>query len=199
LTEVRLRVRIGRLRPRDLDEAYRYQRVYLTPGRRRFERCFRARPDLFVAARVGDRMAGICWGRPCRGRIFLDGIAVFGWLWRNGIGSAMLREFEARVAAAGGSTISLVSAGGFVDRFYLKNGYSACQLRLRLPRKRRVNRPRGFEVDQVRRSRGPTFLYVHIGSLSHKWVEHARRAFRAEEANLVFEKEVPGRKRTRRA
>jgi GNAT superfamily N-acetyltransferase len=71
-------------------------------------------------------------------RSSFKGIAVEANLWRHGIGSALLAEFERRVRDRGYSRIGLGSAGGYVDAFYEKNGY-------RRPAPSR--RPRSFAKD----------------------------------------------------
>ena len=53
----------------------------------------------------------------------LQGIAVRETVYGQGYGSRMLGFFEQQVKHAGYEAVSLGSAGGYVDRFYLKNGY----------------------------------------------------------------------------
>lgn len=72
-----------------------------------------------------EQVVGCAFGWPTvrPGEFMLDGITVSYVLWRNGIGSALLSVFEAEAAKREFSLVSLGSAEGFVERFYMKNGY----------------------------------------------------------------------------
>lgn len=63
------------------------------------------------------------WPTPRPGEYLLDGIAVLYHFWRQGLGSALLHEFQTAVEKKGFQLISLGSAGGFVEKFYLSNGF----------------------------------------------------------------------------
>ena len=71
-------------------------------------------------------VVGIAYGGPARrqpGCLILRGIAVAGAHAQKGRGSLLLYRFEEQARAAGFNTVSVGSAGGYVDRFYAKNGY----------------------------------------------------------------------------
>lgn len=72
-----------------------------------------------------ESVLGCVFGWPTKraGEYLLDGIAVTFEQWRTGIGSALLKAYEQAVVQKGYRHISLGSAGGFVEDFYLRNGY----------------------------------------------------------------------------
>lgn len=63
------------------------------------------------------------WATPRENEYVLDGIAVEYHHWRAGIGTALLCAFETKVKQRGYTLISLGSADGFVETFYISNGY----------------------------------------------------------------------------
>ncbi len=69
-------------------------------------------------------LRGCAFGRASKrpGEFVLDGIAVESQLWRNGYGSKLLAQFEKAANAYGFHKVSLGSAGGFVEKFYIHNG-----------------------------------------------------------------------------
>lgn len=70
------------------------------------------------------RIVGVCFAVPRRGReLQLGGIAVAAKWMRRGIGSELLTALDHAAASAGWKSISVGSAGGYVDRFYAKNRY----------------------------------------------------------------------------
>lgn len=72
-----------------------------------------------------ESVLGCVFGWPTKraGEYLLDGIAVTFEQWRTGIGSALLKAYEQAVGQKGYQHLSLGSAGGFVEDFYLHNGY----------------------------------------------------------------------------
>lgn len=53
----------------------------------------------------------------------LDGITIKEHLHRNGYGTELLRAFEKAAREYGYTTISVGSAGGYVESFYINNGF----------------------------------------------------------------------------
>ena len=76
---------------------------------------------------MGPGLVGLCYGidrSPTH--VVLQGIAVRAELWRAGLGSRLLRAFEAAVCREGVRRISLGSSGDRpTEAFYLRNGYRA--------------------------------------------------------------------------
>ena len=74
---------------------------------------------------------GVCFGYECRQDEFcLDGIAIIHPHNGLGKGGKLLAFFETQVAALGYKKISLGSADGYVEKFYLKNGYTPTELKM---------------------------------------------------------------------
>ena len=81
----------------------------------------------FLNAVVGyyldDTLVGVCYGMGVDDTHFsLDGITIVQPHNAQGWGGELLAFFERQVAALGYKKISLGSADGYVERFYLKNG-----------------------------------------------------------------------------
>jgi predicted N-acetyltransferase YhbS len=98
----------------------------LLPGMEEaFLRCAARAPELALVAVDGGDVVGVCFAEvPHEGEgVVLDGLAVDGTRSREGLGTRLLAAFEERVAAAGFARVSLGSAEGYVEEFYLQNGY----------------------------------------------------------------------------
>lgn len=86
-------------------------------------------PKAFVLLMAGDEAAGVAFGWPRKldapedDSFCLDGIAVKAPFWRNGYGSMLLHTFEDAVREYGFPAVSVGSAGGYVEQFYISNGY----------------------------------------------------------------------------
>lgn len=87
-------------------------------------------PGAFLAMEEQGQVIGVAYGWP---RWFdapedlsfeLRGIAITYDLWRHGYGRALLAAFEQAVAGYGAEVVSLGSADGFVEKFYIACGYT---------------------------------------------------------------------------
>lgn len=86
-------------------------------------------PEAFLALECHGKVIGICFGW-ARGldvsedRSFvLDGIAVRSDFQKNGYGKVLLAAFEKAALGYGYSLISVGSAGGYVEKFYMDCGF----------------------------------------------------------------------------
>ncbi|MXR19795.1 GNAT family N-acetyltransferase [Halobacterium bonnevillei] len=168
------------------------------------------RPELFHAAyedsagggdaadglREGGAAAdvvGIAIGRE-RGddHVELAGIGVREADTRRGIGSQLLSAFETAAADAGFGRVSLGSAGGYVDDFYLANGYDPESILVRLhPDDVTENvRDLGFDILRERREDETRKFYVAPGGYDPERVEAVRSAFGDPQAIYVMEKRI---------
>ncbi|MCL2363031.1 MAG: hypothetical protein FWC71_00020 [Defluviitaleaceae bacterium] len=78
-----------------------------------------------------SELIGVCYGGAGKdGDFSLDGIAIVHPHNAQGWGGELLAFFEAQVAALGYTSVSLGSADGYVERFYLKNGYTPTELKM---------------------------------------------------------------------
>jgi len=88
-------------------------------------------PTAVVGYYHEDELIGVCYGFPTNdGDFSLDGIAIVWDYMKAGKGGELLAFFDAQVATLGYTSISLGSADGYVERFYLKNGYTPTELKL---------------------------------------------------------------------
>lgn len=85
--------------------------------------------DSFIAAMHGNELAGIAFGWlrnlefPGDDSFVLDGIAVRQEFQGRGIGRRMLNRFEASAKEYGAETVSVGSAEGGAEKFYIACGY----------------------------------------------------------------------------
>ncbi|MBQ6174478.1 MAG: GNAT family N-acetyltransferase [Clostridia bacterium] len=91
-------------------------------------------PHTFLTAsdEASGETAGIAFGwlrAGCTEEFCLDGIAVQAPFQRRGIGTGLLRAFERAAAGYGARLVSLGSAEGGAERFYLENGYRPVRFR----------------------------------------------------------------------
>lgn len=86
-------------------------------------------PNAFIALERGGEVIGVCfgWGRsldvPTDSSFALDGIAVREEYQKNGYGKILIEAFEKAAAEYGYSLISVGSAGGYVEKFYMDCGF----------------------------------------------------------------------------
>ena len=190
---------IGCLCDSELEESYAIKVQYLDNSPRDSWVAMRAKhPDLFVACRRQEEIIGICYGWPANkqqyehGTIVLQGIAVAEEFSGNGYGSRLLHFFEHQVERTRGQTVTVASAGGYVDHFYMKNGYepvafmicvpaaSWCPLDLRTKHHVTADRVDG----DMRR------LYVDVSDLDNTQRDRLMADFQALEVLAIMEKEL---------
>lgn len=149
-------------------------------------------PALFVGAFDGDEAFGICLGRRRTDvHAELAGLGLSPERRRDGIGTRLVERFEANAAATGIQTVSVASAGGYVDRFYAANGYSPESVLVRatggLPEN---HRDRGFDVVRERTDGDTRKLYVDADHADPNpdFVAAVREAFGDDDAIYIMEK-----------
>ena len=112
----------------DLQQARALYQEYLAdPSDPPWRHLLLPRPGLSLGCLLAGGVVGIAYGGPARRQpdcLVLRGIAVAGAHAQKGRGSLLLARLEDRAREAGFHTLSVGSAGGYVDRFYAKNGYS---------------------------------------------------------------------------
>lgn len=194
-------IEFGCLRESDLEEAYRIQVEYLgLVPRRDWTVIWTRHPDLFVRCRVQGRMSGICYGRPAipegrdHGTITLLGIAVVGEFAGKGYGSRLLHFFEGQVEQMGGHTVTVGSAGGYVDHFYTKNGYKPVSFMICLPADRSISPHLAVKhtVAYERLDGDLRRLYVSVTSLDAALRSRLMADFNATEVVAIMEKRLTG-------
>lgn len=86
-------------------------------------------PELFIALMLGSEVIGAAFGwhrKPEHNddSFVLDGIAVKHGYTRSGYGRQLLSAFEKAAKNYGAETVSVGSAGGYVEKFYIACGYT---------------------------------------------------------------------------
>jgi ribosomal protein S18 acetylase RimI-like enzyme len=150
------------------------------------------RPELFRAAHdPGDGIVGFALGREhSDASAELAGIGVQASHTRRGIGSMLLAAFEDAAADAGYGCVTLGSAGGYVDDFYLENGYEPESILVRKDPDERLDEYRDLDyaILREREHAGARKLYVAPGGYDPERVEAVRDAFDDPDAVYVMEK-----------
>lgn len=150
-----------------------------------------ALPELLLGAYHEGEFVGFALG--VRGEdsdIELRGIGVVESHRRNGIASALLGHLEENAAELGFETIGLGSAGGYVDEFYIANGYEPESILVRfdsgtVPAEYRTL---GFEIRRERVDAGTRKFYVHVDEFDPGFLETVRDAFDDPEAIHIMTK-----------
>jgi GNAT superfamily N-acetyltransferase len=95
---------------------------------------YAAHPELAIALEVDGAVMGVAFGHPDGdGGATLEGITVDDAWTARGLGSRLLARFEQAAADASYRDVGLGSAGGYVEHFYLKNGYHQKEYMIVIP------------------------------------------------------------------
>ena len=112
------------------DEFYRFMAEYLPDSEHeRMKAFYLEYPEAFLYCEEGGELVGIAYGHdrsvqfPDDDSFELCGIAIRYDHWRKGYGSRLIAEFEKAAKAYGGKAVSLGSAEGDVEKFYISCGY----------------------------------------------------------------------------
>lgn len=87
-------------------------------------------PKAFIALVTDGEVIGTAFGWerkidvPEDDSFVLNGIAVRSEFQKNGYGKLLLAEFEKAAKGYGAETVSMGSAGGYVEKFYIDCGYT---------------------------------------------------------------------------
>ena len=155
-------------------------------------------PDLFVAYRRQGKIIAICYGWPAHkercehGTICLQGIAVAEEFAGKGFGSHLLHFFESQVRRRGGHTVTLGSAGGYVDHFYMKNGYQPVAFMICIPAARtfppQLRKIHGVASERI--DGNLQRLYVNVTSLDNSLRDKLKADFNATEVVAIMNKRL---------
>ncbi len=85
----------------------------------------------FLGYYIDGLLIGLCYGAPAdAARFTLSGIAIMHPYNAQGRGAKLIGKFEEAAFSLGYARISLGSGDGYVERFYMKNGYTAVALKI---------------------------------------------------------------------
>jgi GNAT superfamily N-acetyltransferase len=165
----------------------------LLPGMEEaFGACVARAPELALVAVQGTEVVGVCFAAvPHEGEgVVLDGLAVDGARVREGLGSRLLAAFEERVAAAGFTRVSLGSAEGYVEDFYLQNGYIPVEFQVTTAE---GEPPLDESLEVLRFREADEALVLNVAS-EHGYTQAEKERIReltsAHEVIFVFEKRL---------
>jgi GNAT superfamily N-acetyltransferase len=95
---------------------------------------FARHPELTIALTLDGIVEGVAFGhRAADGGAILEGITVDDAHTAHGLGSLLLARFEQAAGDAGCCDVSLGSGDGYVEHFYLKNGYTQTEYLIAIP------------------------------------------------------------------
>lgn len=154
---------------------------------------YRERSELFVGAYRNGDLVGHCLGLPrSAASVELCGIGVAPPHRRRGIGTELLTAFEDRVASLEFERVTLGSAGGYVDEFYVRNGYSPESVLVRLDPDDSPDASRASEYEIVSSTidDGVKKLYVAVDRFDPAFLAEVRDAFDDPEAIYVMDKRL---------
>ncbi|MCH5349266.1 MAG: GNAT family N-acetyltransferase [Oscillospiraceae bacterium] len=86
-------------------------------------------PQAFIAAVLGEQVIGVAFGwerkldDPTDNSFVLDGITIEEPYQKNGYGKILLKAFGEAAKKYGASVVSVGSAGGYVEKFYIDCGF----------------------------------------------------------------------------
>ena len=81
-------------------------------------------PNTFLVIHADKQLIGAAFGwKRSEAEFCLNGIAVTAAYWRKGLGTQLLSAFEKQAAGYGAKKVSVGSAEGDAEKFYLHNGY----------------------------------------------------------------------------
>lgn len=93
-------------------------------------------PEAYGGYFIDDMMVGVCYGWPRSEQVddddsfTLDGIALIEPYNKCGRGSLLLKFFVDSAGKLGYGRVSVGSAGGYVERYYLKNGFRPIEFKV---------------------------------------------------------------------
>lgn len=96
-------------------------------------------PEAYGGYFIDGMMAGVCYGWPRSEQVdnddsfTLDGIALIEPYNKCGRGSRLLEFFVDAANSLGYPRVSVGSAGGYVERYYLKNGFLPIEFKVLIP------------------------------------------------------------------
>lgn len=152
---------------------------------------YRAHPDLLVGAYRDGGLVGHCLGRPWdEATVEVAGVSVVPDRRREGVGTALLAALEERAAASGLDRVTLASAGGYVDEFYLRNGYAPESVLVRLDPDDLPERDPGYDVVEETTDGDVVKLYVDADGHDPAFLEAVRDAYGDPEAIYVMSKRL---------
>ena len=155
-------------------------------------------PTAVVGYYLDSELIGYAYGLAhpgANGKTFtLDGIVIVEPYSAAGRGGKLLAFFERCVYSLGFCSIDVGSAGGYVERFYLKNGYKAMELKILVEgddwKEKQMDAP--FPVVEVQTQGEYTKLVISVTDYFAMNKDEITEHYGGVESFFVFEKKLGG-------
>lgn len=154
-------------------------------------------PTLVIGCYDKQRLIGFCTGSKRKGldSVILNSIAVKTKYQRHGWGSKILHFFENEAKKLGERKVSVGSAGGYVERFFLKNGFYPHSFFVRIRRNKvpKNYKEKGFTIIGERGNKYVKILFIEIKNKEYnpKNKDFIKEEYNAYEVGCIFEKILP--------
>lgn len=140
-----------------------------------------------------NKLVGIIFGLPSKDNeeIIIHSIAVLAEYWRRGIGSMLLKKLIQECQKQGFTRISVGAAEG-VEKFYLKNEFKVCYLRVEIASKFEKafeEKFKGKISQKIKRKNFVTF-YIKVNTLNEKLRNKIKREFSPEKVIFILERKI---------
>ena len=159
----------------------------------KFNEYFESHPNLAVGCtNEKGEIVGVCFGFPRdEETVLLQGIAIHSDYSGSGLGSKLIKLFEDAVIRAGYHKITLGSAEGYVEHFYLKNGYRPVEYMIEVEGDDEIGPPEGFEVKGSRKEGNKTIFYIsNNNGYQPEQKDLLKKHFGVSKVIFLFEKEL---------
>ena len=133
---------IKQILPTDIQNAFDVsKRCTLQTNKTKFMEQYNAHPELFRAVYDQNNIVGVCHAAEHENHlIIIHGIAVEPAYSGKGLGGKLLKEIEIAAKKLGGKTLSVGSAAGYVEKFYIKNGFKPIHFIAIIPKEQPINK-----------------------------------------------------------
>ena len=151
------------------------------------EKICKHHPTTIVGYYINDTLIGVCYGMEIDSENFmLDGIAIVCPYNAKGRGGKLISMFEKCVFALGYKKISLGSAGDYVERFYIKNGYTPIELKIYVDNDNLKDRKYPIAYTQQEGER--TKLVINVTDYCNMNKREIEEYYNGTDSFFVFEK-----------
>ncbi|MFB6186530.1 MAG: GNAT family N-acetyltransferase, partial [Halobacteriaceae archaeon] len=150
-------------------------------------------PELFIGVYDNNTPIGICIGRKRdSAHAELAGLGVIPEYRQQGIGTRLLERFEHNAKNIGIERITLGSAGGYVDQFYVDNGYTPEKILVRVSTEQLPNDDNDveYEIIEEKEENGTRKIYINATEVDQSYLNDIRTTFGDDEAIYIMAKHL---------
>ena len=148
-------------------------------------------PTAVVGYYINDTLIGVCYGLEIdKENFMLDGIAIVQPYNAKGRGGKLISLFEQCVFDLGYKNISLGSADGYVERFYIKNGYTPIELKIYVEDDSWKNKHQKYPIAYTQKEGEKTKLVINVTDYYNMNQKEIREYYNGTDSFFVFEKRL---------